>query len=287
MLIEPDHPKLSVEVQCDALDLPKSSYYYTPIPVSVETLALMKRIEEMHYERPEYGYRKIHADLRREGFEVNEKRIERLWSKLGFLSILPRTNLSRSNKQHVNYPYLLNGLWIGKPNQVFSTDITFLPLATGFVYLITVTDWFSRYVLARELSNTMTVDFCLIALEKALQIACPEYFNMDQGSQFTSTAFLEKLKEREIKISMDGTGRCIDNVYQERMWWSLKYEEIYLNEYKTVASICASVYKYCDHFNQRRPHQALLYATPFEIYNGIKPKYSKGVYKGFEVKKSK
>jgi putative transposase len=247
----------------------------------------MRKMEEMHYEQPEYGYRKIYANLRREGFNVSEKRIERLWSKLGFLSILPRRNLSKPAASHPYYPYLLDGLWIGNPNQVFSTDITFLPMANGFVYLTTVTDWFSRFILSCELSNTMTVDFCSAALEKALQYACPEYFNMDQGSQFTSAAFLGILQQRGIKISMDGRGRCIDNVYQERGWWSLKYEKIYLHRYETVRELRAGVDEYIKHFNHSRPHQALLYATPNEIYHGIKPKYSEGEYKGFQVKKAK
>ncbi len=276
MLIEPNHSTLSVESQCAALGLARSSYYYAPIEESEQNLILMRRVEEIHYAQPEYGYRKIHADLRREGFDVNEKRIERLWSKLGFLSILPRKNLTKPSPMHSYYPYLLNGLWIGAPNQVFSTDITFLPLAKGFVYLVTVTDWFSRYVLSREISNTQTVDFCLIALEKALLKARPEYFNMDQGSQFTSAAFLERLRQQEIKISMDGKGRCIDNVYQERGWWSLKYEKIYLHRYETVGELSVGVDEYIEHFNHSRPHQALLYATPNEIYHGISPKYAKG-----------
>jgi putative transposase len=287
VLIEPEHPTLSVEAQCEALGLPRSSYYYAPIGEPEEILVLMRRIEELHYAQPEYGYRKIHADLRRRGFNVNEKKIERLWSKMGFLSILPRKNLSKPSASHAHYPYLLNGLWIGTPNQVFSTDITFLPLAYGFVYLVTVTDWFSRYVLAWEISNTMTVDFCLVALEMALQIACPEYFNTDQGSQFTSAVFLELLRQRGIKISMDGKGRCIDNIYQERGWWSLKYEKIYLYRYETVRALRNAVNEYIEHFNCSRPHQGLLYATPNEIYHGIEPKYSKGQYKGFEVKKAK
>ena len=287
MLIEPNHPTMSVEAQCEALGLPRSSYYYVAMEESEDTLILMRRIEELHYNHPEYGYRKVHADLRREGFDVNEKKIERLWKILGFLSILPRENLSKPSASHLCYPYLLNGLWIGAPNQVFSTDITFLPLVKGFVYLATVMDWFSRYILSREISNTMTVDFCLTALEKALQKACPEYFNTDQGSQFTSAAFLELLQRRGIKISMDGKGRCIDNVYQERGWWSLKYEKVYLHRYETVKELRAGVDEYIEHFNHHRPHQALLYATPNEIYHGISPKYSKGSYTGFEVKKAK
>lgn len=287
MLIDPNYSGLSIEAQCEALGLSRSSYYYAPIPASEENIALMKRIEEIHYERPEYGYRKIHATLRREGIEVNEKRIERLWAQLGFQSILPRKNLSKPSPLYQIYPYLLNGMWIGAPNQVFSTDITFLPMATGFVYLVTVTDWFSRYILSYELSNTMTVDFCLIALERALKIALPEYFNTDQGSQFTSTAFLGVLREHGIKISMDGKGRCIDNIYQERGWWSYKYEELYPNPQETVGELSQQAESYFTRFNVERPHEALLYATPQEIYRGITPKYSKGQYTGFEVKHAK
>jgi putative transposase len=287
MLIEPNNTILSIETQCETLGLPRSSYYYAPIPASEETLQLMKRIEEMHYQRPEYGYRKIYVDLQKENFKVNEKKIERLWRSLAFQSILPRKSLSKLSKEHPHCPYLLNGMWIGVPNQVFSTDITYLPLAKGFIYLVTITDWFSRYVLARELSNTLTTDFCLRALEKALQIACPEYFNMDQGSQFTSTVFTDSLNKRGIKISMDGQGRCIDNIYQERAWWSLKYEKIYLYRYENVKELCIGVDEYIEHFNHNRPHQGLLYATPYEIYHKIKPRYSKGEYKGFEVKKAK
>lgn len=286
-LIEPTSKDLSIEAQCEALGLARSSYYYVPISASEEILMLMKRIEEMHYQQPEYGYRKIYAELRKEHFMVNEKRIERLWHQLGFFSILPRRNLSKPLLKHYRYPYLLNGLWIGEPNQVFSTDITFLPLANGFIYLATVIDWYSRFVIAREFSNAMTVDFCLSALEKALKIASPKYFNTDQGSQFTSSAFIKFLEQREIKISMDGKGRCIDNVYQERAWWSLKYEKIYLYRYETVNELCRGVDDYIEHFNYKRPHQGLLYATPYEIYYRIKPKFSKGDYRGFKVKEAK
>lgn len=286
-LIEPHHPKLTIEDQCEALDLPRSSYYYSPVIESEENLTLMKRIEELHYENPEYGYRKIHATLQREGVKVNEKKIERLWSKLGFKSILPIPCLSKPAASHQHYPYLLNELWITHPNQVFSTDITFIPVARGFVYLVTVTDWYSRYTLSWELSNSMTVDFCVIALEKALKIAVPIYFNTDQGSQFTSNAFIEILRAHSIKISMDGKGRAIDDVYQERSWWALKYEKIYPNRYETVKEVWSGIDEYYRHFNCERPHQALLYATPHEIYHGISPKYSQGEYKGFEVKKAK
>jgi putative transposase len=286
LLIEPQHPKLSVEAQCEALGLSRSSYYYEPIKESKGTLQLMRRIEELHYEYPAYGYRKIHAHLQREGINLNEKKMERIWSSLGFRSILPRPNLSKPSGLYVRYPYLLNGLWIDKPNVVFSTDITFIPLAKGFIYLITVIDWFSRYTLSWEISNTLSVDFCLVALEKALEKAIPTYFNTDQGSQFTSDAFVSILKKHSIGISFDGVERAIDNVYQERSWWSLKYERLYPGCYESVSEVSKAINEYYRYFNCDRPHQALLYATPHEIYHNIPPKYSKGEYKGFKVKEA-
>ena len=285
-LIEPKHPTMSVEAQCEALGLSISSYYYTPVERTTADLGLMKRIEELHYTYPAYGYRKVYANLRREGIEVNEKKVERLWHLLGFRSILPCPKLSTPSNSYARYPYLLNGMWIEKPNQVFSTDITFIPVKNGFMYLVTVTDWFSRYALSWELSNTISVDFCLIALEKAFEKGIPTYFNTDQGSQFTSIPFIDALKKHSIQISFDGTGRAIDNVYQERSWWSFKYEKLYPGCYETPSEVAQATHEYYDYFNCRRPHQALLYATPHEIYHGITPKYSKGRYEGFEVKKA-
>ena len=286
LLIEPRHHTLSVEAQCEALGLSLSNYYYTPVGLAVADLELMKRIEEIHYTYPAYGYRKVYVSLRREGVEVNEKKIERLWSLLGFRSILPGPKLSTPSESYKRYPYLLNGMWIDRPNQVFSTDITFIPVRKGFMYLVTVTDWFSRYTLSWELSNTISVDFCLVALEKAFEKGIPVYFNTDQGSQFTSVMFIDALKKHDIKISFDGIGRAIDNVYQERSWWSLKYEKLYPGCYETPLEVAQATCEYYNYFNCVRPHQALLYATPHEIYHGITPKYSKGKYEGFEVKKS-
>lgn len=286
-LIEPNHPILSIDAQCEALGLPRSSYYYTPVEESKENLEIMKRIEELHYKYPGYGYRKAHAHLRREGFQTNEKKVERLWRILGFQSIFPKPNLSKPAASHKRYPYLLNNLLINQANKVFSTDITFIPVGKGFVYLATVTDWFSRYTLSWEVSNTLSVDFCLRVLEKALEKAIPEYFNTDQGAQFTSNAFLEMLEKNGIKISFDGVGRAIDNIYQERSWWSLKYELIYPGCYETVPEVVSAIDGYYDYFNNERPHEALLYATPNEILYGISPKYSKGLYTGFIVKKAK
>lgn len=206
VLIDPNHKELTVEQQCETLGLPQSSYYYRPIPEKQENLLLMKRVEEIHYENPDYGYRKVFEVLRREGHLIGEKKIERLWRRLGYRSQLPGPNLSRPGSSVEIYPYLLNGMWIKAPNQVFSTDITFIPLPAGFLYLATVVDWYSRYVVSWELSNTLHVDFCLRVLEKALEVAIPEYFNTDQGSQFTREAFTRILKAGGVNISFDGRG---------------------------------------------------------------------------------
>jgi len=287
-LIEPFHKELTIEEQCEMLGLPRSSYYYKPIQASPETLALMKRIEEIHHKKPFLGYRRVHEQLCREGVVIGDKKVEHLWALLGFRSILPGPNLSKPGRDPAEkHPYLLDGMWIGRPNQVFSTDITFLPLPTGFVYLATVVDWYSRYILSWEVSNSLSVDFCLKVVEKAFEIAIAEYFNADQGSQFTSEAFINLLKKHGINISFDGKGRAIDNVYQERSWWSLKYEKIYPNCYESVKDMIAAVKEYVWYFNEERPHQALLYATPSEIYHGITPKHCKGVYNGFKVKEAK
>lgn len=282
-----ENPDLAIAAQCEALGLARSSYYYSPVKAQEKDLQLMKRIEELHYERPELGYRKIHAGLRREGIEINEKKVARLWQVLGFRSILPGPNLSKASKCHPRYPYLLNGMYIAYAGQVCSADITFIPLLGGFIYLVSVSDWFSRRVLAWRVSNTLTVDFCLDVCESALREIVPTYFNVDQGSQFTSLAFVGLLTERGVKVSMDGKGRAVDNVYQERGWWSLKYEKIYPGRYNNVKEVTEAIREYYQYFNLERPHQALLYATPHEIFHGIPPKYAKGKYEGFEVKKAR
>ena len=284
LLIDPNHPYLTIKDQCEALGLNRSTYYYKPIPESEENIHLMKLIEELHYKLPEYGYRKIHIELRRLGYAVNDKRVERLWKLLGFESILPRKNLSQPNILHQVFPYLLNGMWIYRPNQVFSADITFLPLKGSFVYLTMVIDWYSRYIVSWKISNSMSVHFCLETLDTALETAIPDYFNTDQGSQFTSHDFVGRLLERSIKISMDSKGRAIDNVYMERGWWSLKYEKIYPNPPDSVPDLIQDVADYVLHYNTKRPHQSLLYATPEEIYKGLQPLYSQGEYTGFKVK---
>jgi putative transposase len=285
-LIELNHPKLSIEEQCSAINLSRSSYYYEPIGETEENLKLMKRIEEIHLQIPELGYRKIFIELRKEDWNVNEKRIERLWSLLRFRSILPGPNLSKPEIKNVHYPYLLNGLWVDKPYLVFSADITYIPVKNGFIYLVSITDWFSRNIMSWETSNTLSVGFCITALEKALEKGIPVYFNTDQGSQFTCTAFIDILKKHSIKISMDGKGRCIDNIYQERGWWSLKYERIYPGCLETVPEVIKTINEYYSYFNCKRSHQALLYATPYEILHGLTPKFSKGKYVGFKVKEA-
>lgn len=285
-LIDLNHPELSIDAQCEAIDLSRSSYYYEAVGETEENLGLMKRIEEIHLKIPELGYRKIFVELRKEGININEKRVERLWGILGFRSILPSPNLSKPGITNAKYPYLLNGLWINKPFQVLSADITYIPVKKGYVYLVSVTDWFSRYILSWEVSNTLSVDFCVRALEKALEKGVPIYFNTDQGSQFTCPAFIDVLKKHSIEISMDGKARCIDNIYQERGWWSLKYERIYPRCIETVPEALRTIDEYYSYFNCGRSHQALLYATPHEILNGLTPKFSKGKYEGFKVKEA-
>jgi putative transposase len=228
-LIDPKNKKLTIEEQCDVLRLARSSFYYKHVPEKEDNLRLMKRIEEIHYANQEYGYRKVFEILRRDGWLIGEKKVERLWKILGYRSNLPPPNLSKPSAFAEKYPYLLNGMWILRPKQVYSTDITFLPLPGGFVYLATVVDWYSRATLSWEISNTLSVDFCIAALEKAFEMGVPEYFNTDQGSQFTSEAFVRLLKNKGVQISLDGRGRAIDNIYQERSWWSLKYSHFLKN----------------------------------------------------------
>lgn len=204
--------------------------------------------------------------LRQRGEIINEKRVRRLMRKMGLEALYPKPHLSQRNEQHRIYPYLLRDLEIQKINQVWSTDITYIPLKGGFVYLVAVIDWFSRYVLSWELSNTMSVDFCISALEKAFEQGKPFIFNTDQGSQFTSEAFTGRLLKEKIQISMDGRGRALDNIFVERLWRSLKYEDIYLKNYESVSSASKGIYNYFLFYNQERLHQALHYKTPHSLY---------------------
>jgi len=259
---------LSITRQCELLDLPRSSYYYVPEPVNAEELHLMKLIDQCYLDLPFYGTRRIRDWLYdQHGLIVNRKRIQRLRRILAIETLYPKRNLSLANQQHKIYPYLLRGLSVDRPNQVWSTDITYIPMAKGFVYLVAVMDWYSRRVLSWRLSTTMDTGFCVDALEDAIaHFGCPTIFNTDQGSQFTSEEFTGVLKANNIAISMDGKGRWVDNVFVERLWRSVKYEEVYLNAYDTVQEARQSLGRYFEFYNSERRHQALSRQTPDSVY---------------------
>ncbi len=233
---------LPVSRQCELLALPRSTFYHVPKPVTDEELKLLQLIDRCHLKYPFYGSRRIRYWLEDQGHKVDRKRIQRLMRTMGLAALYPKRNLSLANQAHKIYPYLLRGLMIDRPNQVWSTDITYIPMAHGFVYLVAVMDWYSRRVLSWRVSNTLDTSFCIEALEEAIEIyGTPEIFNTDQGSQFTSDDFTSVLKENDIRISMDGKGRWIDNVFVERLWRSVKYEEVYLKAYDDTRSTRCSV----------------------------------------------
>jgi len=265
-LIEVTHPELSLSKQCELVGLNRSSYYYESTSESAENLFLMRRIDELYMESVYYGSRRILAMLRREGHRINRKRVMRLMNLMGLEAVYPKKRLSVPNVGHKKYPYLLRGLGITKPNQVWSTDITYIPMKNGFLYLVAILDWYSRYVLTWELSNSLDVHFCKMALEKALAKAKPEIFNSDQGCQFTSPKFCSVLESAGIRISMDGRGRALDNVFIERLWRSLKHEEVYLNVYENTLEASHGIEMYLLKYNTRRPHQSLGYLTPEEVH---------------------
>jgi len=266
------HPRdsLSMRRQCEILGVNRSSLYYESAGPDPEELELMRRIDELHLQFPFYGSRRIARELRDRGLVANRKRVQRLMRIMDIEAIAPKPNTSRPEPEHPVYPYLLRGLSIGRPNQVWASDITYIPLARGFAYLVAVMDWYSRRVLSWRLSNTLDSSFCVEALDEALlRFGQPEIFNTDQGSQFTAEAFTSVLLARGVKISMDGKGRCIDNVFVERLWRSLKYEEVYLNDYDDLIDARAGIGRYFDFYNDRRPHTALGYQAPARFYDGL------------------
>jgi putative transposase len=246
----------------------RSGLYYRARPVGASDLELMRRIDEVYTDCPFFGSRRMAAWLRREGHRVNRKRIGRLMRRTGLEAIYPKPDTSRPNPAHKVYPYLLRGLEIERPDQVWSTDITYIRLEKGFVYLVAVIDWHSRKVLSWRLSNTLDTAFCLDCLEDALGQGMPGIFNTDQGCQFTSQAFTGRLEAAGIKTAKDGRGRALDNVFVERLWRSVKYEEVYPNAYRTVPDALLGLTRYFAFYNQARPHQGLDYATPSEVYDG-------------------
>jgi putative transposase len=258
---------LPVSQQCRLLAVSRSSVYRKPAEVRAEDLAIMALIDRQYLVRPYYGSRRMAAWLESQGHLVNRKRVQRLMRVLGLVAIYQRPNTSKPAAAHRIYPYLLGGLAIERVNQVWCADITYIPMARGFVYLVVIMDWASRTVLAWRLSNTLGADFCVEALDEALtRYGRPEIFNTDQGGQFTSEEFTSTLKDHEITISMDGRGRCMDNIFVERLWRSLKYEEVYLHAYGTVAEAKAGIGAWLDFYNDERQHQSLGYRTPRQIY---------------------
>lgn len=254
--------------QCALVGLPRASYYYRPVGESAEELALLRLLDEQYTRTPFYGVRRMTWVLRQAGYGVNPKRVRRLLRTLGLTALAPQPGTSRAAPGHRVYPYLLRGLAIERVNQVWSTDITYIRLRGGFVYLAAVLDWHSRYVLSWALSNSLEVGFCLEVLETALARGRPEIFNTDQGAQFTSPAFTGRLVAAGVRISMDGRGRALDNVFVERLWRSVKYEEVYLQDYAGMGEAQCGLGRYFGFYNGERPHQALGYRPPVQVYAG-------------------
>jgi len=267
-LIEPSSGLISVQRQCSLINLSRSSYYYHPRDIPLSEIEIMHKIDKFHTKLPFYGSPRITAALRREGEVINHKKVERLMKQMGIFAVTPKKILSRRAKDHLVYPYLLRNLKVNRKDQVWSSDITYVPLYEDYVYLVAVIDWYSRYVLGWAVSNTLDVYFCLDALEQALISGKPEIFNTDQGSQFTSTNHTGMLIKNNIQISMDSRGRYFDNIFIERLWRSVKYEDIYLRDYQSVREVISGIDNYFYFYNYERPHQSLKYSTPAEIYLG-------------------
>jgi putative transposase len=248
------------------IGLARSSYYYQPVGVSEEDLLFMRLLDEQYTRTPFYGTRKMTAWLHTQGYEVNRKRVTRLLRLMGLEAIYPKPHLSQAGAVPQKYPYLLRGVSIARTNYVWSTDITYIRLAKGFLYLVAILDWFSRYVLAWDVSVTLDTYVCLEALERALRLATPEIFNSDQGVQFTSSEFTSRLKAANIRISWDGRGRALDDIFVERLWRSVKYEEVYIKDYQSVSDARYGLKEYFRFYNHERLHQALDYQTPAQVY---------------------
>ena len=268
-MIETYHPQISVFRQCELIALPRASYYYHSVHAGLENnenLRYMELIDRKYTERPFYGSRRMTHYLNSQGYQVNRKRVQRLMQIMGLEAIYPRPRTSKPAPDHRVYPYLLRELSIDRVDQVWCADITYIPMAYGFMFLVAVMDWFSRFVLSWRLSNTLESDFCLAALEEALSLGCPDIFNTDQGTQFTCNDFTGRLTDAQIKISMDGRGRAMDNVFVERLWRSVKYEDIYIKAYPSVVELQKGLKQYFNFYNYERPHQSLGYRPPSTIY---------------------
>jgi putative transposase len=264
-LVDVSHPRISISRQAELLGISRSSIYYTPVQ-NEEDVVLTRLLDEIYTEAPCYGSRKLKAALARRGYVVSLERVQALMRSLGLAAIYPKPKLSQRHPEHRVYPYLLHGMTICRPNQVWATDITYIRLVQGWMYLVAILDWYSRYVVSWAVSTTQDVSFCLEALEEALVKGMPEIFNSDQGSQFTSEAFTGVLTTHGIRISMDGRGRVFDNIFTERFWRTVKYEDVYLHDYQSVREGKHGIGRYIEFYNHRRLHQSLDYKTPAEVH---------------------
>lgn len=265
-LIDWDRKELSIKDQAQLLSLNRSSLYYRKKGVSEFELAVKRAIDEIYTDNPCYGSRRIKVLLRRHGFKVNRKRVQRYMREMGLIAIHPGPNLSKRNRQYHVYPYLLRNITPSKPNQVWGIDITYIRMKESWMYLVAIIDWYSRYIIDWELSQTLAKDFVLATVQRALSQAVPDILNSDQGSHFTSPAYIQLLQEQGIRISMDGRGRALDNIITERFWRTLKYEEVYLNEYETPRQARQCIARFIHIYNHARPHQSLNYRTPAEVH---------------------
>lgn len=265
-MIESDNNSLSISSQCKLLSVSKSTYYYKPIPETECNLKLMKEIDKIYLENPAWGSRSITAYLQKEGYEINRKRIARLMKIMGIEAIYPKQKVRTSISGSTKFPYLLTNIKINTTNQVWGTDITYIPVEGGYLYLVAFLDLHSRFVLSWSLSNSLESEFCVEALKKAFEYGQPEILNSDQGAQYTSHAYLVLAQSKGTRVSMSGKGKCWDNIFVERFWRSLKYEEVYLKQYDDVEEAHSSINKYIESYNKKRPHSSLNYKTPMEVY---------------------
>lgn len=267
-MIDRSDIELSLGAQSELLGISRSSLYYRPVCVSDYEIAIKHKIDKIYTDRPYYGSRRMTVTLRNEGFEVNRKRVQRYMVQMGLEAIYPGPNLSKCDLKNRTYPYLLRGISVERVNQVWGIDITYIRLDGGWMYLVAIIDWYSRYVISWELEQSMEIDFVIRAVRKALLTGMPEIFNSDQGSHFTSPQYIELLTGEDIRISMDGKKRALDNIFTERFWRSLKYEEVYLHNYSSPREARKGISKYIEFYNEERPHQSLGYITPGEVYRG-------------------